>query len=106
MTLHVTNENFSTEVEKSSLPVIIDVYATWCGPCQHMMPLFDELSKELDSRYKFLKLNIDEARDLAIKFNVSSVPTFLFIKAGKIVGKEVGYMNKATLKEKMTTYLG
>ncbi|MCK4265259.1 thioredoxin [Candidatus Babeliales bacterium] len=101
MPVNITNENFSTEVEQSELPVVIDVFATWCGPCQQMIPIFEELSKELDSKYKFAKLNIDEAREIAIQYNVSSVPTFIFIKGGKVVGKETGYMSREILKGKI-----
>ena len=106
MSVNITKDNFSSEIENSELPVIIDVYATWCGPCQQMMPVFDELSKELDGKYKFAKLNIDEAREIATQYNVSSVPTFIFIKEGKVVGKETGYMNKDILKDKIETILG
>ena len=56
------------------MPVIIDIYATWCGPCQYVIPIFEELEKELKNKYKFAKLNIDEERDLAIQYNVSSIP--------------------------------
>jgi len=106
MAVNLTNENFTQEIEQSSKPVVVDVYATWCGPCQQMMPIFDELAKELAATYTFAKLNIDEARDLAIKFNVSSVPTFIFFKGGKVVAKETGYMSKNILTEKIKNHLG
>ena len=106
MAVDVTNDNFSKEIEESSLPVVIDVYATWCGPCQQMMPVFDEISKELSNKYKFAKLNIDEAREIAMQYNVSSVPTFIFIKDGKVAGKETGYMSREILKGKIEGYLG
>ena len=105
MALMVTSENFETEIKQSNLPIIIDVYASWCGPCQQVGPVFDELAKELSDKYKFAKLNIDEERDLAIQYSVSSVPTFIFIKGGEVVGREMGYMDKETLKEKIESYL-
>ena len=106
MALIVTSQNFEEEVNKSSLPVLIDVYATWCGPCQQMEPIFEELAKELAGKYKLVKINIDEERDLAIKYNVSSIPTFLFIKNGELVGKEMGYITKEDLKNKIEELLG
>lgn len=106
MAIDITNANFTTEVIKSDKPVVIDVYATWCGPCKQMAPLFEELSKEMGSSYKFAKLNIDEERDIAVQHNVSSIPTFLFFKNGKVVGKETGYMGKDILQEKIEDLLG
>ena len=106
MATDITQENSEQEIGQSSLPVILDVYATWCGPCQQMMPIVEELEKELGSKYKFAKLNVDEARDLSIKYGVSSVPTFVFIKNNEVVGKETGYMSKEVLQEKIEAALG
>ncbi len=102
----VTAQNFDQEVLQSKLPVVIDVYASWCGPCRTMMPFFEELATELSDKYKFVKLNIDEERDLAIQYRVSSIPTFLFFKGGKVIGKETGAMSKDTLRSKIESYLG
>lgn len=101
----VVKENFEKEVLNSPLPVIIDVYASWCGPCQQMAPIFEELEKELRDSYKFVKLNVDEGRDISIQYGVSSVPTFIFIKDKEMRGKETGYINKEDLKEKITKHL-
>ena len=101
MALTVNSQNFEEKVLKSELPVVIDVFATWCGPCQQVAPIFDELAKELEGTYTLVKINIDEERDLAIKYNVSSIPTFLFINKGEVVGKEMGYMSKEDLKAKI-----
>ena len=106
MTINITSQNFEEEVLNSKNPIIIDVYATWCGPCQNIIPIFNELEKELNTKYKFAKINIDEERDLAIKYNISSIPTFLFIKNGTVVGTEVGYMNKEDLLSKIEELLG
>ena len=106
MALTVTSQNFEQEVKKSNLPVVIDVFATWCGPCKMMAPVFEELSKELAEKYKLVKVNIDEERDIAIQYNVSSIPTFLFIKDGSLVGKEMGYMSKDALMKKIESYFG
>jgi thioredoxin len=106
MAISLTKENFEREVKQSNLPVIIDVYATWCGPCQQMTPIFEELEQELGSNYKFVKLNVDESRELSIQYGVTSVPTFIFIKGDKIMGKETGYMPKDELVEKIKSLLG
>ena len=103
--IDVTQENFEKEVLNASLPVVIDVHASWCGPCQQMEPIFEELEKELRDMYKFIKLNVDEGRDLSIQYGVTSVPTFIFIKDKEVQGKETGYMNKQDLKEKITKHL-
>lgn len=99
--ISVTSENFEKEIKQESKPVVLDVYASWCGPCQQMMPIIEELAQELSDKYKFAKLNVDEARDISIQYGVISVPTFLFLKNGKVKGKEVGYMSKETLQEKI-----
>lgn len=106
MSQMITTENFEHEVLKSVLPVVVDVFASWCGPCRAMLPSFEELATELESKYKFVKLNIDEERDLAVQYRVSSIPTFLFFKDGKIVGKETGAMSKEALHAKIEDYLG
>lgn len=105
MALVITAQNFELEIEKSDKPVVIDVFAPWCGPCQYMAPVFEELSKEMGDQYKFAKINIDEERDLAVKYNVSSIPTFIFLKDNKVVGKELGYMDKETLISKIKSHL-
>ena len=71
-----------------------------------MAPIFEELEKELAGKYTFFKINVDEARELSIRYGVSSVPTFIFIKNGKVMGKETGYMSKDDLTEKIKSYLG
>ncbi|QQR48880.1 thioredoxin [bacterium] len=104
MALEITNVNFEQEITKSDKPVVIDIFAPWCGPCRQMAPLFDELSKELADSYKFAKINIDDQRDLVVQYNVSSIPTFVFVKNGQMVGKETGSMTKEALKNKLDSY--
>jgi len=106
MPVTITHENYEEQIENATKPVIIDVYADWCGPCQQMAPLFDELSQELSSNYIFAKLNVDESRDLAVKFGVTSIPTFIFMKNGEILGKETGYMSKEDLRAKIEESFG
>ena len=106
MATDITSANFQEEVVNSTLPVVIDVYATWCGPCKQMSPIIDELATELAGTCKILKLNIDEERDLAVQYNVSSIPTFVFIKGGELVAKETGSMSKEGLKNKIEAHFG
>ena len=106
MIVSITKQNFQSEIQLSDKPVVIDVYATWCGPCKVMAPIFEELEKELGNQYKFAKLNVDEAREIATQYRVTSVPTFLFIKNNELVGKEVGNKSKEDLRSRIEDYLG
>jgi thioredoxin 1 len=102
MAVSIVPENYEVEIKQSDKPIILDIYATWCGPCQQMNPTMDELEKEMGDTYKFAKLNVDEAREISIKeYGVTSVPTFVFIKDGVVKGKETGYMSKEVLHEKI-----
>jgi len=102
----VTEANVKKEVEESTLPVVIDVYASWCGPCQQMAPIFAELEKEMGESYKFAKINIEEARELSIRMGVSKIPTFIFMKNKEVRGKVEGYLSKDDLKAKIEELLG
>ena len=106
MIISITQNNYEKEILKSSKPVILYVFATWCGPCQMMEPIFEELDKELSDEFVFAKLNIDEGREIAMKLGVSSVPTFLFFQDGEIQNKEVGYLSKEDLQEKIMEIFG
>ena len=105
MTKELTQENFKAEVTEASLPVIIKAHASWCGPCIQMTPIFEELEKEYKDKANFIVLNVDQARDIAINYGVTSIPTFIFIKNGEIVNKETGYIAKEDFKEKIETFL-
>jgi|GEM_PF-1500282 len=90
----ITKTNYQNEVLESKIPVILDAYATWCPPCKAVAPIFDDLSKELNGKIKFAKLNVDAEQSLAKKLEITSMPTFLFIKDGKIVERQIGALNK------------
>lgn len=106
MAVAITADNFSTVVLNASKPVVIDVYASWCPPCQQMAPIFEELEKEHSGKYAFAKLNVDEAREISIQLEVSSVPTFVFFKNGQKQGAVTGSMSKEALQEKIVEMLG
>lgn len=106
MAIEITKENIEAELTKSSKPVIVKVHATWCGPCQQMKPIFSEIEKELSGTYKFAELNVDDARDISIQYGITSVPTFLFIKDGNVVGRETGFISKEDFVNKINEYLG
>lgn len=101
----ITNQNFAKEIEQAEKPAILDVFATWCGPCQQVAPIFEELAEELGEHYVFASLDIDQARDVAVQLKVTSVPTFLFFKEGKVVGRTTGYLNKGAMKLKIQEFL-
>jgi len=101
----VTKETFEKEVLLSDKPTVVEVYASWCGPCQLLGPIFEEVEKELRDTYKFTKLNVDDDRDLSIQYGVTSVPTLIFIKNKDVIAKETGFMNKDDLKEKIEKHL-
>lgn len=105
MIISLTKQNLP-EVEASKNPVVIDVYATWCGPCMEMKPIFEETAKQLSSKYTFAELNVDESRELAIHYGITSVPTFVFLKNGKVVGKKTGYMDADEFNASIQEYLG
>lgn len=97
MEMKFTSENFETEVLKSKIPVMVDFYADWCGPCKLMGPIVDNLVSEYGDRIKIGKLDVDEANDIALQYQVMSIPTVIFFKDGQVVRKEVGLQTKKIL---------
>ena len=96
----LNKDNFKTEVEAFNGLVLVDFFALWCGPCQIMSPIVEEMIKEnKDNNIKIGKLNIDENQEIAAQYNVMSIPTFLVFKNGKVVDKKVGYGDKDELNQ-------
>ncbi len=96
-----TKDNFDKEVIESKEPVMIDFYADWCGPCKMMSPIVEALAEQYDGKIKIGKVNSDEEMELATKFGVRSIPSFFFIKDGKVVDNAVGALPKEALEEKL-----
>lgn len=101
MELKFTKQNFEAEVLQSELPVLVDFYADWCGPCKMMAPVVERLAEELSGQVKVGKLNVDEETELAQKYRVVSIPTFLIFKGGEVKATCVGAMSAAQLTEKI-----
>jgi len=99
MEVEFTDQNFEEEVLKSDLPVLVDFWAPWCGPCQIMGPVIEELAKEMDGKAKVGKCNVDENGDTASKFGIMSIPSIKIFKGGKIVKDFVGVQAKIVLEK-------
>lgn len=95
--MKITTENFEKEVLNSEVPVLVDFFATWCGPCKMMSPIVEELSKEMEGKAKVYKVDTDEEQALAIKYGIMSIPTFIVFKNGKVVNTVVGMRDKEEL---------
>src|SRR5574344_2320933 len=95
--LKITNENFESEAVKSDIPVLLDFWADWCGPCRMLGPVVKEIAQEYDGKIKVGKVNVDEEPELANAFRVSSIPTVVVMKNGKVVTSSVGYKPKSQI---------
>jgi thioredoxin 1 len=102
MALTLTDTNFQSEVIDSKVPVLVDFWAEWCGPCKMIGPVIEQLATDVGTQAKVGKVNVDEARDLAVKYNVRSIPLLLFFKNGEVKDQVVGAnVTKDQLKAKL-----
>ena len=103
---NLTTESLKSTVASSALPVLVDFWAPWCGPCKAIAPILEELATELDGKLVIAKVNIDENDAAATDHGVRAIPTMLLFKGGKVVETLVGMMPKAGLRAKLTPHLG
>ena len=97
MSIKITEQNFDTEVLQSAMPVVVDFWADWCGPCKMLAPVLHEIAEENAGTIKVGKINVDEQMELAMRFQVSSIPMLVVFKDGKTVAKSVGYRPKSEI---------
>lgn len=101
MPIHVTKSNFKEEVLNSPIPVIVDFWAEWCGPCRMLAPTLEKVAEELAGKVKVAKLNVDEEPELANTYRISSIPTVILFRGGKPAAQSIGLMNKENLLKRL-----
>lgn len=99
MAIEFTSENFDAEVLKSDIPVLVDFWAPWCGPCKMLGPVIEDLAAEYNGKVKIGKVNVDNERELAISYGVSSIPSLKFFKNGSVVKESVGFLAADRIRE-------
>lgn len=101
----ISTSEFRSQVEGKEGVVVVDFFATWCGPCKMLAPVFEALGEEMDGKARFLKLDVDQSLEIAQQFSVSTVPTMIIFKDGQAVDKMIGFMPKEQIKAKVESYL-
>ncbi len=101
----VTDDNFTQEVLESSLPVLVDFWATWCGPCRMVAPIVEELAGQYEGKAKICKMDVDAAQKTASEFGIRSIPTLLIFKEGKVADQLIGAVPKQQITEKLDATL-
>ncbi|MGA1847523.1 thioredoxin [Deferribacter abyssi] len=105
MALNFTEENFQKEVLESDIPVLVDFWAVWCGPCKMLAPTIDQLATELEGKVKVGKVNVDENQGLAARYGIMSIPTVMIFKDGKVVEQFIGVQPKGVYIDALNKYL-
>lgn len=103
--MHVSDANFDQTVLKSTIPVIVDFWAPWCGPCRMVAPILDKLASEFEGKLLIAKVNTDEHNEWAGKYGVQGIPTMLFVSNGKVIHKQVGALPEAVLRDAVSQFL-
>lgn len=101
----VTDQTFETDVLESSMPVLLDFWASWCGPCRMLTPILEEIATELSDKVKIVKMNIEENTSTPSKYGVKSIPTLMLYKDGKVAATKIGYATKAQLADFINSHL-
>ncbi len=104
MSMQITKDNFEVEVMNSEIPVLVDFWAPWCGPCKMIGPIIEELAAEYEGKAKVGKLNVDDEQEIAMKYGVMSIPTLVVFNKGQEVERIVGFKPKAALAEILNKY--
>lgn len=105
MVMYVSDSTFEREVLQSPQPVLVDFYADWCGPCRAIAPIIEEIARELNTKLKVVKLDVDQNPETAMQYDVQSIPTLLLFKNGKEVERLIGYMSKSKLLSKIEPHV-
>ncbi len=103
--LQVTDANFDSEVLKSTVPVLVDFWAEWCGPCRMIAPIVEEIATDYAGKVKVCKLNVDESQSLASRYGIRSIPSLLIFKAGSVVNQVIGAVPKSELVKRLEAVL-
>ena len=97
MEIKLTKDNFDAEVINSNIPVLVDFWATWCGPCRMIAPVIESIAEKFDGRIKVGKVNVDEEPEISLEYNIASIPTVMIFKNGEEVSKSIGYSDEAEI---------